>query len=120
MKFGTRDFRGLQTTLVTLLALMFTTGCETSVSTGKMTAEPAHSRLRDDMVGTWVHVGVPGRVREAPTAGGRFKMRDGDHWNLTVVDGDTGLVTENFGGTYTLNGDQYVETQQYGTPQWLQ
>ena len=47
-------------------------------------------------------------------------MRDGGHWNLTVVDGDTGLVTENFGGTYTMNGDEYIETQHYGTEQWLQ
>ena len=79
------------------------------------------ARLEQEMIGTWVHVGVPGRVGEtpAPGDGGRFKTRDGSHWNLTVVD-DTGLVRENFGGTYTMKGDEYVETQHYATEQWIQ
>ena len=102
-----------------LLAIALVIGCETAVSVGNESSRKPNA-LTQEIVGTWVHVGSPGRVRPTPESGGRFKMRDGSHWNLTVVDGDTGLVTETFGGTYTMNGDQYVETQQYGTQQWLQ
>jgi hypothetical protein len=28
-------------------------------------------------------------------------------------------VIEQFGGTYTLNGNEYVETQQYGDATWM-
>jgi hypothetical protein len=103
-----------------LIAITAATGCETAVSGGNGSSKKTHARLNQEMIGTWVHVGSPGRVRTAPESGGRFKMRNGDHWNLTVVEGDTGLVTENFGGTYMMSGDEYVETQQYGTQQWLQ
>jgi hypothetical protein len=34
------------------------------------------------------------------------------------VDGETGLVTETFGGTYTMKGDEYVETQNYADERW--
>jgi hypothetical protein len=101
------------------LAILFLTACETTVSTGNSSSAPRNTTLAQQMIGTWVHVGAPGRVGQIPAKGGRFKTRDGDHWNLTVVD-PGGLVTENFGGTYTLNGDEYIETQRYGTEQWIQ
>jgi hypothetical protein len=71
------------------------------------------------MIGTWVHVGRPGQVREAPAEGRRLKFRTGAHWTLTHADPNTGLVTEHFGGTYTLNGNEYVETQEYADETWI-
>jgi hypothetical protein len=70
------------------------------------------------MIGTWVMVGTPGKVSEAPEQGGRFKYRTGTHWIVISVDGNTGLVTENFGGTYTMEGDEYIETQDYADYRW--
>ena len=71
------------------------------------------------MIGAWVHVGRPGQVGAVPAEGGRLKFRTGKHWTLTHADPDTGLVTEHFGGTYTLNGNEYVETQEYGDATWM-
>ena len=81
--------------------------------------EAESSQLAHDMIGAWVHVGRPGDVREIPAEGGRFKFRTGKHWTLVRAD-PTGLVTEQFGGTYTLNGNEYVETQQYADSHWIQ
>jgi hypothetical protein len=72
------------------------------------------------MIGAWVHVGRPGQVREVPIAGQRLKFRTGSHWTLTRADPDTGLVVEHFGGTYTLKGNEYVETQDYADTNWIQ
>ena len=71
------------------------------------------------MVGTWVHVGQPGNVHEAPAEGRRLKFRTGKHWTLVRADPTTGLVVEQFGGTYTLNGSRYVETQEYADAKWV-
>ena len=69
-------------------------------------------------MGTWAHAGTPGRVNPVPTLGARLKFRTGRHWTLTHADPATGVVTSHFGGTYTLNGDEYVETQDYGDERW--
>jgi hypothetical protein len=82
-------------------------------------ASPAEgSQLAQDMIGAWVHVGRPGNVHEIPAEGGRFKFRTGRHWTLVQAD-PTGLVIEQFGGTYTLNRNEYVETQQYADSHWI-
>jgi hypothetical protein len=75
--------------------------------------------LAQDMIGAWVHVGRPGNVGEIPTEGGRFKFRTGKHWTLVRADPTSGLVVEQFGGTYTLKGNEYVETQQYADATWV-
>jgi hypothetical protein len=74
---------------------------------------PAPSQLAKDMIGTWVLVGKPGKVREAPETGGRLKFRTGRHWTMTQANPDTGLTIMHDGGTYTLDGDKYVETLEY-------
>lgn len=105
-----------------LAGLLFSTGCKpssTANSADSGTPALAAANLAQEMVGTWVMVGSPGQVREAPTNGGRFKYRTGTHWVVIGVEPDTGLVTENFGGTYTMNGDEYVETQNYADETWL-
>jgi hypothetical protein len=58
-------------------------------------------------------VGTPDKIGEAPATGGRFKFRTGKHWNITEADPQTGEVTFHHGGTYTLDGDEYVETVKY-------
>ena len=37
---------------------------------------------------------------------------------MTRADPETGVVIEHFGRTYTLNGNEYVETQEYGDETW--
>src|SRR5262245_29535961 len=106
------------TVVVAFLALTFPIACRKASPDYKSAAAPAASQLAQDMIGTWVHVGRPGQVMEAPEIGGRLKFRTGAHWTLTHADA-TGLVTEHFGGTYTLNGDEYVETQDYGDVTWM-
>jgi hypothetical protein len=79
----------------------------------KPAAAAAPSQLAKDMMGTWVLVGKPGNVREAPESGGRLKFRTGRHWAMTQANPDTGLVVMHDGGTYALDGDRYVETLEY-------
>jgi hypothetical protein len=102
-----------------LLALTLPTACKKTNLDVVPTSAAAPSQLASDLIGTWVHVGRPGHVSEAPGAGQRFKFRTGSHWTLTRADADTGLVMEHFGGTYTLNGNEYVETQEYGDATWM-
>lgn len=80
------------------------------------------SKLAKELVGTWVHVGVPGNVHAAPGKGerARLKSRTGTHWILMVADPDTGLIQEVFGGTYVVKGDEYVETQTFANEVWQQ
>ena len=102
-----------------LLALTLPTACRKANLEDKPSAAVASSQLAQDMIGTWVHVGRPGQVGEVPARGGRFKLRTGAHWTLTRADPNTGLVMEHFGGTYTLHGNEYVETQDYGDATWM-
>jgi hypothetical protein len=104
-----------------LVALTLPTACRPTNQNHQPTADatPLASQLANDMIGAWVHVGTPGQVTDAPATGGRLKFRTGQHWTLTHADRDTGLVVEHFGGTYTLNGNEYVETQDYGDSTWM-
>ena len=77
----------------------------------KGAAEPA--KLAKGLVGTWVLVGTPNKVGEAPEAGGRLKFFTGRHWTITQADPKTGKVVFHHGGTYTLDGDAYTETIEY-------
>ena len=71
------------------------------------------SKLAKDLIGTWVLVGTPDKVGEAPKSGGRFKFITGKHWVITQADPETGKVVFHHGGTYTLDGDNYAETIEY-------
>jgi hypothetical protein len=109
----------IRSAVICLLALTLPMACTTTTHNDKSTAAAAPSSLAKDLIGTWVHVGTPGHVGEAPATGGRLKFRTGRHWTLTYADPNTGLVTEHFGGTYTLHGDEYVETQEYSDTTWI-
>jgi hypothetical protein len=69
--------------------------------------------LAKELIGTWVLVGTPDNVGEPPKTGGRLKFRTGRHWTITEADPQTGEVIFHHGGTYTVNGDEYVETIEY-------
>lgn len=73
----------------------------------------AVSQLAKDLKGTWILVGSPGKVEEAPAAGGRLKFFTGGHWAITQADPKTGVTIFHHGGTYALNGNEYVETIEY-------
>jgi hypothetical protein len=69
--------------------------------------------LAKNLLGTWILVGQPGKVGEAPAAGGRLKFFTGRHWIITQADPRSGVTIYHHGGTYTLNGDEYAETIEY-------
>jgi hypothetical protein len=71
------------------------------------------TKLAKELIGTWVLVGTPDKVGEAPTSGGRLKFFTGKHWVITEADPVTGKVVFHHGGTYTLDGDNYEETIEY-------
>jgi hypothetical protein len=105
----------LRVALLALAVVLFSSGCATQ-SAG---ARRSNSRLDRQMIGSWVQVGRPGDIGEAPARGGRFKYRTGTHWIVFSVEPSSGLVTENFGGTYTMNENEYVETQTFADAKWL-
>ncbi|HJZ54952.1 MAG TPA: hypothetical protein VKE74_08325 [Gemmataceae bacterium] len=69
--------------------------------------------LAKELIGTWVLVGTPDKIGEVPKSGGRLKFRTGRHWMITEADPQTGEVIFHHGGTYTIEGDEYVETVEY-------
>jgi len=77
-------------------------------------AAAAPSPLTRQLMGTWVHVGEPGKVGEAPAKGGFIKLRTERHWAGIVVDPRSGIVTSTHGGTWRVNGGEYEETVDYG------
>lgn len=119
MNKSTSTSHNFQAAVFGLLLLTLPMACRKSNHENRSAADAAPSQLAQEMIGTWVHVGTPDRVREAPVAGRRLKFRTGSHWNLTYANPDTGLVEDHFGGTYTLKGNEYVETQEYGDQRWM-
>ena len=79
----------------------------------KTTTTQNPTSLAADLIGTWILVGKPGEVGEAPKSGGRLKFLTGSHWIITQADPETGVVIFHHGGTYTLDGDNYAETVEY-------
>ncbi len=71
------------------------------------------TKLAKDLLGTWVLVGTPDQVGEAPKSGARLKFFTGKHWVVTQAEPETGKVVFHHGGTYTLDGDNYAETIEY-------
>ena len=113
MKNRTMTRRIIRAAACCLLALAIPTALVVLNAADKPAPVAAPSQLAKDMIGAWVLVGKPGKVREAPEAGGRLKFRTGRHWTMTQANPTTGLTIMHDGGTYTLNGDQYVETLEY-------
>ncbi|MGD0261857.1 MAG: hypothetical protein ABSD29_18975 [Verrucomicrobiota bacterium] len=79
-------------------------------------ASSGSSHLAKDLIGTWILVGKPGEFGQAPAAGGRLKFWTGTHWCITQADPKNGVVIFHHGGTYTLKGDNYLETVEFANP----
>ena len=72
----------------------------------------AKPSLAEAIIGTWILSGIPGAEAETPEVGARLKFFTGKHWNITQADKD-GKVIFHHGGSYTLDGNDYVETIEY-------
>jgi hypothetical protein len=89
----------------------------TVMHAGENTAAAATSSVSaNDLIGAWVMVGTPDKVGEVPASGGRLKFFTGKSFCMTQADPKTGVVLFHHGGTYTVNGDEYVETVDYANP----
>jgi hypothetical protein len=96
--------------LVSLIAIAaFTSGRSTA-------ADPkAEGKTENKLVGTWKMVkarygGVEYKIPEDTT---EFKHITQAHFMLAAIDKD-GIVRAAIGGPYTLKGEKYVETPEYG------
>jgi hypothetical protein len=103
-----RDWMTFGLMTVTLLSIAMVTGIRAQEETPKPEAEP--SKLGTDLIGAWTLVGTPDSEEETPTK--RLKFFTGKYWLVTEAD-DAGKVINHHGGTYTLDGDEYVETIEY-------
>jgi cytidyltransferase-like protein len=87
-----------------------------ALSTPAPAADAGSPTVAQDMIGTWVLVGKPGKIEKAPSSGGRYKFFTGDHWCITEADPDNGVVVFHHGGTYKFEGGDYVESLEYANP----
>ena len=106
----------IRAAVIGLLALTPLTAFVVLRAQDKTTGAVAPSQLAKDLIGTWILVGKPGEVGEAPEAGGRLKFLTGSHWCDTQADPKTGVVIFHHGGTYALKGNDYVQTTEYANP----
>jgi hypothetical protein len=113
MNRSTTSFYTLRAATFGLLALTLAGAVVVLRAEDKTTAAAASSQLAKDLIGTWVLVGKPGEVGEAPAAGGRLKFFTGRHWTITQADPKTGVTIFHHGGTYALKGNEYHETVEY-------
>ena len=104
----------LPVAVISLLALLLSVATNLRAQ-DKPTAANEQSPLAKNLLGTWILVGEPGKVGEVPASGGRLKFLTGRLWTVTQADPKTGVIIFHHGGTYTLNGDAYVETVEYAT-----
>ena len=71
------------------------------------------SQLAKDLTGAWILAGKPDNFKEDPQVkGNQIKFISGGQWCLTQSD-PNGRVNYLYGGTYTLNGDEYIEKIEY-------
>ena len=112
MKDITRRRNILRLVVIHLLALPLLAATNLQAQ-DKPAATKEQSPLARNLLGTWILVGEPGKLGEAPASGGRLKFYTGRHWTITQSDPTTGVTIFHHGGTYTLNGDEYAETVEY-------
>jgi len=113
MKKSSVTRRIIRASVIGLLALTPATAIMVLHGADKTSGAAARSQLGKDLIGTWILVGEPGKVSEAPAAGGRFKFLTGKHWTITQADPKTGVTIFHYGGTYRLEGNDYFEKVEY-------
>ena len=67
------------------------------------------------MLGAWALAGKPD-TKDVPGPGARMKFWGLKHWVITESDPDTQDLIYHHGGTYTLDGDNYVEKITFAAP----
>ncbi|PQO43429.1 hypothetical protein C5Y97_00510 [Blastopirellula marina] len=95
-----------------LLAWGVTVAEEAAKETPEQPAAEAPVDLRSQMLGAWALVGPPDST-EKPQPGARMKFWGLDKWVITQSDPKTGEIIYHHGGSYTLDGDNYVETFEF-------
>jgi hypothetical protein len=103
----------LQAAVICLLAVTPQRGQIVLHAEDRPVAAAALSQLAKDLIGTWILVGKPGEIGEAPATGGRLKFVTDSCWCVTEADPKTGEVIFHHGGTYALKGNEYLETVKY-------
>jgi beta-lactamase regulating signal transducer with metallopeptidase domain len=76
-------------------------------------AQSTAAKSGNDLIGTWILAGRPGEAGDAPAAGGRTKTITDTEWSITQVDLETGATLFHHGGTYTQNGNAYIERVEF-------
>jgi hypothetical protein len=102
--------------LISIVLLFVTLSASHPKAAAKLTPQASAAvQPNKDLAGVWVLVGTPDKVGEPPSKGGRLKFFSGRHWCITESDPATGEVVFHHGGTYTINGDELVETVEYAS-----
>src|SRR5262245_22243207 len=101
----------LMTVLVSLVAV-------TAFTSGRSTAgdpKQAETRTENKLIGTWkmVKAKYGGNEVTIPEGTTEFKHVTSAHFMLAAIDKD-GKVLAAIGGPYSLKGENYVETPEYG------
>ena len=113
MKKSSVTKRIIRATVIGLLALTPPTAFVVLRAADKPAAAAAPAQLSNEVIGTWVLVGAPGKVHDVPATGGRLKFLTGKYWTVTQADPKTGMTVFHHGGTYELDGDKYSEKIEY-------
>jgi hypothetical protein len=113
MKKSTLTRHIVRAAVIGLLALTLPAAWLVLHAADKATPAAAPLQLAKALIGTWILAGEPGKVGEVPEAGGRLKFFTGRHWAITQADPQTGVTLFHHGGTYTLKGNEYLETVEY-------
>lgn len=66
-------------------------------------------------VGTWVLVGTPDEIGQAPAAGASLKILTATNWSDVQADPETGTTNFSHGGTWSIHGHTYTETVTHAT-----
>lgn len=103
----------MRRSIIAVGSLLFVIAVGSHAEDATPAAGKEESSLAKDLVGTWVLVGTPDEVGEPPAEGGRLKFFTGKHWTMTESDAVGGAVKFHHGGTYELDGDEYVESVKY-------
>jgi hypothetical protein len=106
-------FRHLIAGLITGVALLSSTFLLPTKAADKTKAED--KSILSQLIGEWEEVSR-GDGKPLPADFGEFKFIGGKHWSVLNVDSKTKSLRSCLGGTYTLNGNEYVESVEYGTP----
>jgi hypothetical protein len=113
-----RQIQRMRQISMAVLASLVAVAAFTSFTSGRSTAgEPkkAEARTENKLVGTWKMVKARYGGREAQFSEGHteFKHITPAHFILVAIEKD-GKVMAAIGGPYTLKGEKYEETPEYG------